>query len=187
MDDVWTIGSLLRISGAPVAAMLALLTGSAACVQQREGAGPVVRLPPEAVRFERFLEGEGTLRADRVAVWLVRDYRRDVAPIVDEEAHVREITPDRIRLTAAGAGRPPPVRLALRNLRIAARRSIDVRFSDRPLVESPDRPLLVHIVADGLAALDCAAGRLVGERIEIENDRATAYDAKGRRVGSIAP
>ncbi len=113
---------------------LLALAGCAGCVTE-EDPGALVVLPPEAFRYERFIESPTELNADRVVIKAVRAYRRDLAPVIDERHHSKEMTPDRLRLVNLGSSsRRIPVRLSFRNMQIKARERIEVIFSDAPLL-----------------------------------------------------
>ena len=160
---------------------LALLAVLPACVTE-EDVGPIVVLPPEAYRYERFIESPTELTADIVVVQAVRAYKRDVAPIVDEGAHIREITRDSLRLTnRSSRNSHSPVALSFRNLRIRARERIEVLFSDEPLKEAENPPILL-VVANGVANFRGDGVDVTADRIVIRNHEIRAFLKSGQAV-----
>lgn len=148
-----------------------------------EDPGPVVVLPPESVRYERFIEAPSTLSADSVLVEAVTAYRKDMVPIINDDFHSKEVTRDRIRLVNLDARYGnQPVSLQFRNLRIQARERIEVVFSDQPLLRGDDEPSILIVIGKGVARLRGAGVDLVGEKIVIRNDQVQAFLADGRAV-----
>lgn len=151
----------------------------AACVQEID-TGPMVILPEESVRYERFIQADSDLMADRITIQAVTAYRKDVATIVNEQFHTKQITPTRITLTSrVDPLRGQPVSLSFRNMRVRAREKIEVVFSDVPLLgDSPDGPILL-VVADGLASLRGGGVDAIADRLVIRNDQVKAFGADG--------
>ncbi len=178
---------MLRIAAkTSVFLLLGALHALSACVQEIDP-GPVVVLPEEAIRYERFIQADTDLVADRVTIQAVTAYRKDVAPIVNEHLHTKQITPTRIVLTSQDDRlRGQPVSVAFRNMRVRARERIEVVFSDVPLRgDSPDGPVLL-VVAEGIASLKGGGVDLTSDRIVIRNDEVKAFgrDGQARPVSS---
>jgi len=165
----WTISLAISLAVLP------------ACVSE-EDVGPVVILPPEAYRYERFIESPTELTADRVLVQAVTAYKRDVAPIVDESAHIKEITPNAVRLiNRSSSNRHLPVSLSFRNLRIRARERIEVKFSDEPLEEAESPPILL-VIAEGVATFRGDGVSVTADRLVIRNDEIRAFLKSGQAI-----
>ncbi|MBI4878428.1 MAG: hypothetical protein HY812_02040 [Planctomycetes bacterium] len=158
------------------------LLGAAGCVSELDP-GQVVVLPPEAYRSERFIEAECELSADRVVIEAVRAYRKDFAPIIDEDYHSKEITPDRITLVNLDSRFPQnPVTLSFRNMRVFGRERIEVVFSDAPLLKGEAEPLLLLLVGKGVAHFRGDGVDLTADRVVIRNDEVKGFMADGRPV-----
>lgn len=158
---------------------LGLLAG---CVTE-EDPGLMVVLPPEAYRFERFIESPTELSADRIVVEAVRAYRKDLAPIIDEDFHTKEITPDRITLqNRSSSGGRHPVSVSFRSMRIRARDRIEVIFSDVPLLKDQEKPPILLMVANGVAHFKGDGLDVIADRIVLRNDEIKAYLKDGREI-----
>ena len=163
--------------GVAAAAFVALAFG---CTTERVADGTIVQLPPGSEAFERYINSPGQLTADRIVVQTLTAYRGDVAPVTTPEAHTRSVTPDRIELKNKNQGGfADPVRLSFRSLHLAARDSLEVRFSDVPL-EHLDRDPIVLIIAEGVAKFDSVDTSLLAEKIVIRNGEALAFRADGQ-------
>jgi hypothetical protein len=146
-----------------------------------EPAERVVVLPPEADRYERFINRATHLSADRITVHTLTAYRKDMGLAVDPDLHTQAISDTRITLkNEAPAALNNPVRVSFRNLFLAGREQIEIVFSDAPLLEGEKEPRIVRIVAEGVAHLDGDGVELIGDRIVVENDDAKAFTAEGR-------
>ncbi|MFH0946798.1 MAG: hypothetical protein V2A76_16510 [Planctomycetota bacterium] len=155
---------------------------SAGCITE-EDVGPMVVLPPEAYRYERFIESPTELSADRVLIEAVRAYRRDLAPIIDEDFHTKEITPDRITLRNRGSqGGRNPVSVSFRNMRIQAREQIEVVFSDVPLLKEQEQPPILLMVANGVAHFRGDGLDVTADRIVLRNHEIKSYLKDGREI-----
>jgi hypothetical protein len=157
----------------------------AACVTEVESP-PVVSLPPEAHRFERFLEATSQITADRVTVQALTAYKKDIGIITTSGGyHLRREEPDRLSIVnQAPRHGSDPVRITFRNMRIDARERIDVVFSDLPLLELQDGedPVLVLFAAEGLARFRGDGVDLLADRIVVRNDEARAFAKDGRAL-----
>ncbi len=157
------------------------LLGAAGCVTELDP-GEIVVLPAEAYRYERFIEAESELSADRVLIEAVCAYRKDFAPVVNEDYHSKEITPDRITLVNLDTRFPQnPVTLSFRNMRVLGRERIEVRFSDEPLKDQA-QPVLLLLEATGVAHFRGDGVDVTAERVVIRNDEVRGFMANGRPV-----
>lgn len=162
---------------------LTLLGGIGFACVASEDPGPVVVLPPEAYRYERFIEAPTRLTADRVLVEAVLAYRKDVAPVINEDYHTKEITPDRIRLVNLDTRfTQNPVSLAFRNMQIRARQSIEVRFSNVPLLTEQEEPPVILVEAFGVVSLKGAGADVIAEKVVIRNHEVKAFLGDGREI-----
>ncbi len=174
--------SAVSCSQAHALLLASALFAGAGCITV-EDPGPVVVLPPESVRFERFIEASSTLTADSVLIEAVTAYRKDMIPKANEDFHSKEVTRDRIRLVNLDARfANPPVSMQFRNLDIRARERIEVVFSDQPLLRGDDAPTVLTVIGKGVARLRGAGVDVIGERIVIRNDEVQAFLADGRPI-----
>jgi len=143
----------------------------------------VIVLPPEADRYERFINRVTRIVADRIEVRAINAYGRDVVPAVDPDTHTRKIESGHITVVNNDPGATRnPVRLSFRNLHLAGRQRIDVYFSDAPLERDDVAPVLVKVVATGVAQLVGDGVELVGDRVVVTNDDAKAFAEDGREI-----
>lgn len=169
---------LLARAGAAAGVLLVSLLAPS-CVQEVDP-GPVVVLPEESIRYERFIQADTDLVADRVTIQAVTAYRKDVAPIVSEQLHTKHVTPDRIVLTSQDDRlRGQPVSVSFRNMRVRARERIEVVFSDVPLLTGSREGPLLLVVAEGIASFRGPGIDLVSDRIVIRNDEVKAFGPDG--------
>lgn len=166
--------------GRPALALAAAALALAGCITEVDP-GPTVVLPPEAVRFERFIDARGEFSADRVTIQAVTAYRREIAAITTEGYHTKRETPDRIELVNNQPDfKADPLRLAFRNLSVKARESIVVVFSDVPLLKQDPNPTLVLLEGEGLAHLKSSGVDLLADKVVVVNDDAKGFHADGR-------
>jgi hypothetical protein len=170
---------------------IALVAASlAGCITEVEGQ-PVVTLPKEAFRYERFIEAPTFLDADRVTIQALTAYRKDVGIATDRELHMRRETKDRIEVESKDPDSlGDPVKLSLRNMHVTARKSVTIIFSDLPLLRKDDPPVLVLVEAEGLVHFRGDGVDLHSDRVIVRNDEAKAFplgastDASGKGGGT---
>ncbi len=172
-------------SGAWVGVLLAVPLLAGACTTEVEGP-PMITLPKEAYRYERFIEATTFLDADTVTIQALTSYRKDVGIATDRDLHLRRELKDRIEIENKDPDAPGnPIKVSLRNLHISARKSISIVFSDLPLIRKEPEPVLVLVEAEGLVHLRGDGVDLHSDRVIVRNDEAKAFDAHG--APTLAP
>lgn len=164
-----------------------LLAAASGCVTEVEPP-PSVTLPKEAFRYERFIQSYGgLLTADRVTVQAVTAYRKDIALAVTEGYHLKRELEDRIELVNKDPTfKTDPLRLMFRELKIEARQSITIVFSDLPLLRKEDPPVLLLFQAEGIARLRSDDEDLIADKLIMRNDEVRGFDANGRPLDRAA-
>lgn len=153
-----------------------LLIACGACVSELQTDQTVV-LP---VGVDRFIDEPTEISADEVLIEAVRQFRAEVAPVVDRDYHSKTVTPDRIHLVNLDPSVAfQPVSLTFRNMHVTARRQIDVRFSDKSLLEKGAEADVLLLIANGVASLEGPGYDLTAPRIVIRNDQVRAYGEQG--------